>query len=125
MKTETIGDAVLETWSIDEVAEAWNAGKVVLIDVRTPQEYMMEHVDGSLLMPMAFFRGDKLPEQGRKRLVLMCAGGVRSDRMARVAIEAGFDRIAHLEGGFGAWKSAKLPYIGTDMATGAPKPVGR
>ena len=125
MKTETIGDAVLETWSIDEVAEAWNAGKVVLIDVRTPQEYMMEHVDGSLLMPMAFFRGDKLPEQGRKRLVLMCAGGVRSDRMARVAIEAGFDRIAHLEGGFGAWKSAKLPYIGTDLATGAPKPVGR
>ena len=125
MKTETIGDAVLETWSIDEVAEAWNAGKVVLIDVRTPQEYMMEHVDGSLLMPMAFFRGDKLPEQGRKRLVLMCAGGVRSDRMARIAIEAGFDRIAHLEGGFGAWKSAKLPYIGTDMATGAPKPVGR
>ena len=125
MKTETIGDAVLETWSIDEVAEAWNAGKVVLIDVRTPQEYMMEHVDGSLLMPMAFFRGAKLPEQGRKRLVLMCAGGVRSDRMARVAIEAGFDRIAHLEGGFGAWKSAKLPYIGTDMATVAPKPVGR
>ncbi len=125
MKTETIGDAVLETWSIDEVAEAWNAGKVVLIDVRTPQEYMMEHVDGSLLMPMAFFRGDKLPEQGWKRLVLMCAGGVRSDRMARIAIEAGFDRIAHLEGGFGAWKSAKLPYIGTDMATGAPKPVGR
>lgn len=125
MKTETIGDAVLETWSIDEVAEAWNAGKIVLIDVRTPQEYMLEHVDGSLLMPMAFFRGDKLPEQGRKRLVLMCAGGVRSDRMARVAIEAGFDRIAHLEGGFGAWKSAKLPYIGTDLATGAPKPVGR
>jgi len=125
MQTETIGDAVLETWSIDEVAQAWNAGKVVLIDVRTPQEYMLEHVDGSLLMPMAFFRADKLPDQGRKRLVLMCAGGVRSDRMARIALEAGFDRIAHLEGGFGAWKSAKLPYIGTDMATGAPKPVGR
>ena len=125
MKTETIGDAVLETWSIDEVAQAWNAGKVVLIDVRTPQEYMLEHVDGSLLMPMAFFRADKLPDQGRKRLVLMCAGGVRSDRMARIALEAGFDRIAHLEGGFGAWKSAKLPNIVTDMATGAPKPVGR
>lgn len=26
-----------------------------------------------------------------------------------------------MEGGFGAWKQAGLPYIGTDMATGAPK----
>ncbi len=28
--------------------------------------------------------------------------------------------VAKMEGGFGAWKEAKLPYIGTDMATGAP-----
>jgi len=28
-----------------------------------------------------------------------------------------------MEGGFGAWKGAKLPYIGTNMATGAPQAV--
>ena len=123
METEIIGGKVLETWDIGKVAAAWERGEVVLIDVRTPQEYMMESVEGSLLMPMAFFRADKLPQEGDKRLVLMCAGGVRSEKMAKLALEAGMDRIAHLKGGFGAWKAAKLPFVGTDMATGAPRRV--
>ena len=124
MKSEKVGAAVLETWTPQELAEAREKGTVVVIDVRTPQEYMFEHIEGALLMPMAFFDGRFLPGQSDKRIVLHCGSGMRSERMARAAIEAGFDRIAHLEGGFGAWKAAKLPYIGTDMATGAPKRMG-
>jgi rhodanese-related sulfurtransferase len=123
MKTETIGSAALETWSADEVTTALDAHEIVLIDVRTPQEYMFEHIRGALLMPMAFFDAASLPGQGDKRIVLHCGSGVRSERMARAALDAGFDRIAHLDGGFGAWKAAGKPYIGTNMATGAPQPV--
>ena len=35
----------------------------------------------------------------------------------------GRNRIAHMEGGFGAWKTAKKPHIGTQMSTGAPTKV--
>lgn len=121
MKTEKIGDASFETWSVDEVATAFDANEVVLIDVRTPQEYMFEHIEGALLMPMAFFNGDKLPGQSDKRIVFHCGSGVRSERVARAAIAAGVTQIAHMDGGFAAWKSAKKPYIGTNMATGAPQ----
>ncbi|WP_146588477.1 rhodanese-like domain-containing protein [Puniceibacterium confluentis] len=123
MKTEMHDSAALETWSPDEVQTALAANEIVLIDVRTPQEYMFEHIEGALLMPMAFFDATKLPGQSEKRLVLHCGSGMRSEKMAKAAIAAGFDRIAHLDGGFGAWKSAKKPYIGTDMASGAPQRV--
>ncbi|MGR3272848.1 rhodanese-like domain-containing protein [Thalassococcus profundi] len=123
MQTETIGTATLETWTPEEVAKALDAHEVVLIDVRTPQEYMFEHIPGALLMPMAFFDPANLPGQSDKRIVLHCGSGLRSEKMARMAFEAGFDRLAHLGGGFAKWKEARLPYIGTNMASGAPKRV--
>jgi rhodanese-related sulfurtransferase len=123
MKTEEIDGTALETWAIEEVARAWDANEIVLIDVRTPQEYMFEHIEGALLLPMPFFNAEKLPGQSDKRLVIHCGSGVRSEKMARAAIAAGIGRIAHMEGGFGAWKAAKLPYIGTNMATGAPQAI--
>jgi len=123
MQSETIGDATFETWSVEEVAEAWAKNDIVLIDVRTPQEYMFEHIEGALLLPMPFFSAEKLPGQSDKRIVFHCGSGVRSEKIARAAIDAGISQIAHMEGGFGAWKAAKKPYIGTNMATGAPRRV--
>jgi rhodanese-related sulfurtransferase len=123
MQSETIGDATFETWTVEEAAEAWAKNEIVLIDVRTPQEYMFEHIEGALLLPMPFFNAEKLPGQSDKRIVFHCGSGVRSEKIARAAIDAGITRIAHMEGGFGAWKAAKKPYIGTNMATGAPRRV--
>ncbi|MEQ8290864.1 MAG: rhodanese-like domain-containing protein [Roseovarius sp.] len=123
MKTENVGQAVLETWDVEEVAEAFERDEIVLIDVRTVQEYGFEHIGGALLLPLPFFEARRLPGQSEKRIVFHCGSGVRSEKVARLCIEAGMDRVAHLEGGFGAWKAAKKRYVGTDMATGAPKVV--
>lgn len=123
MKTETVDGAVFETWTPAELSAAFDRDEVVLIDVRTPQEYMFEHIEGALLMPMAFFNANKLPGQSDKKIVFHCGSGARSERVSRAAIKAGVTHIAHLEGGFAAWKAEKLPYIGTNMATGAPQPV--
>ena len=113
--------ADVENWSPEQVKTALDAGEIVLIDVRTPPEYMMEHINGAFLMPMAFFRPDALPTQEGKRIVLHCGSGLRSAKVAETASAAGISPLAHLEGGFGAWKQAGLPYTGIDMASGAPK----
>ena len=123
MKTEKIGPAEFQTWTVEEVAEAWAKNEIVVIDVRTPQEYMFEHIEGALLLPMPFFNAEKLPGQSDKPIVFHCGSGVRSEKVSRAAIEAGIDKIAHMEGGFGAWKQANKPYIGTNMATGGPTRV--
>lgn len=123
MQSETIGAATLETWTVNEVADAFAANEIVLIDVRTIPEYAFQHIEGAMLFPMPFFDAQKLPGQSDKRIVLHCGSGVRSEKMARAAIDAGLDRIAHMEGGFGAWKEAGKPYIGTSMSTGGPERV--
>jgi len=123
MKTEDVGEAVLETWDVEEVAAAFERDEIVLIDVRTVQEYGFEHIGGALLLPLPFFEARRLPGQSEKRIVFHCGSGVRSEKVARLCIEAGMGRVAHLGGGFGAWKEAKKRYVGTDMATGAPKVV--
>jgi hypothetical protein len=56
MQTETIANGTLQTWTPQEVAEAYGKGEIVLIDVRTPAEYMFEHVDGAMLAPMSFVK---------------------------------------------------------------------
>ncbi len=123
MRSETIGEAVFEEWEPDELKAAFDRNEVVVIDVRTPQEYAFEHIEGALLAPMATFKPRNLPGQEGKKLVFHCGSGVRSRRVSEACLEAGFHRIAHLAGGFTAWKEAKLPYVAINPATGAPRLV--
>ncbi|GIX13125.1 MAG: hypothetical protein KatS3mg118_1084 [Paracoccaceae bacterium] len=123
MRSEDLDCGRLEHWSPREVWEALERDEIVLIDVRTPQEYMFEHVEGALLAPMADLRPERLPGQERKRIVFHCGSGARSRRVAEACARAGMDPVAHMEGGFAAWKAAGLPYVATDPATGAPRRV--
>jgi len=124
MHVEDLNGKTLEHWTVDDVEAGLASHAIVLIDVRTPQEYMFEHIRGSLLAPMAGFDPDFMPPQGDRQIVFHCGSGMRSRRVAEQYLAAGHDRIAHLEGGFAAWKGAAEPYVGTDPATGSPRKVG-
>lgn len=54
MEKEKIENGELETWTPKEVEAGLRGGNIVLVDVRTPAEYAFEHVEGALLLPMAF-----------------------------------------------------------------------
>jgi len=123
VKTEKVQNGVLEHWSPQDVNEAFDRNKIVLIDVRTPQEFSLERIRGALLAPLQSFEPDHLPSQSEKQIVFHCGSGVRSSKVAMRCLEAGIDRIAHMDGGFGAWKKAGLEYIGIDVSTGAPKAI--
>lgn len=121
MQSEKLKVGILEHWTAKETAEAFLKDEIIIIDVRTPQEFLFERIEGALLAPMQAFRPDHMPSQRGKRIVFHCGSGARSRMVAERCLSAGEDRIAHIEGGFAAWKVAGLPYIGTDLATGAPK----
>lgn len=123
MHTEQLNGAPFEHWSPEEVFAALSRNEIVVIDVRTPQEYAFEHIEGVLLAPMATFQPQNLPTQDGKRIVFHCGSGVRSRRIATACAAAGMTPLAHLEGGFAAWKAAGLPYIATDPATGGIRHV--
>lgn len=123
MHTEEIAGKTFETWTPQEVHAGLAAGEVVLIDVRTPAEYSFECIAGAFLAPLAQIGHTTLPEEGGKRIVLHCGSGMRSRKAAEALLAAGAPRLAHMEGGFAAWKTAGLPYLATDPATGGPRSV--
>ena len=115
MEIEQTESGEVELWTPKEVRDAFDWDEIVLIDVRTPQEYSLERIKGALLAPM------HLPGQSEKRIVLHCGSAVRSGKVAQQCLQSGIEKIAHMKGGFGAWKEAGLDYIGTDVSSGAPK----
>ncbi len=123
MREEETANGRLRHLSPEELLDALERNAVAVVDVRTPAEYAFEHIDGALLAPLHDFRPDRLPSPEGKPIVFHCGSGVRSRKAAEACLEAGWPVAAHLEGGFGAWKQARLPTVAIDTATGAPRRV--
>jgi rhodanese-related sulfurtransferase len=117
--TEDLNGVSLDLYAPEEVQALFDRNEIVVIDVRTPNEYAFERIPGAMLFPMSNFDAAKLPAQDSKRIVFHCGSGVRSRKVAEKAAAAGLSRVAHMEGGFGAWKKAGLPYLAIDPATGS------
>jgi rhodanese-related sulfurtransferase len=87
------------------VREAHAAGKVRLIDVRTPAEHGEMHIEGATLMPL-----DRLdPSQVSGPVVLVCRSGKRAEQARQKLAAAGCADLAVLDGGVLAWAAAGLP----------------
>jgi len=53
---------------------------------------------------------------GDKRFVFFCAAGQRSALATQTAQRMGLKPVAHIEGGFGAWRNAGGPVDSTEAA---------
>ena len=108
----------IETLSVDEARKLHGSGDVVFVDLRDPREREREGK-----MPGAFHctRGmlefwiDQASPYHKpvfaedKKFVFFCAGGLRSALAAQTAHRMGLKPVAHIKGGFGAWKKAGGP----------------
>ncbi|SFW26915.1 FAD-dependent oxidoreductase [Chitinophaga sancti] len=75
-----------------------------LIDVRTPDEYEMGHVKGSLNIPLDELRGrlSEIPKD--KDIYIYCEAGLRGYLAQRILLQSGFSRVWNMSGGFRTWK---------------------
>jgi sulfur-carrier protein adenylyltransferase/sulfurtransferase len=98
----TISVTTLEQW----LKERENGERdFVLVDVREPNEYEINKIPGSVLIPKGeFLNGsaiEQLPQD--KQVVLHCKSGVRSAEALAVVKGAGFADAVHVGGGVVAW----------------------
>jgi rhodanese-related sulfurtransferase len=107
----TANDTPIQTLDVKEVARLLEAGKLLLIDVREPNEYASERIPGALLYPLSTFDASTLPGDGPRRIVFHCGSGKRSLAAAERRLAAGQAHAAHMGGGIGAWKAAGLAVI--------------
>lgn len=81
-----------------------------LVDVRSPIEYEVEHIDGAINIPLDKLetRITEVPRQGD--LVVICRSGKRAERGAYTLAGQGYNPKV-LSGGMLAWREAKLPVV--------------
>jgi len=92
--------------SVEEVKAGMDAGKILLVDVREPNELAVERIPGAVEMPLKSFNPAALPDPGDKQLVFSCRSGNRSVTASLLAQQAGLPYAAHMAGGIKAWKEA-------------------
>lgn len=92
-----------------QVKTALDANEIMLVDVREPDEFAVEHIAGAVNFPLSTFDPQSLPDSGGKTVVLQCAGGRRSDLAVGKCLAAGEAIDTHLAGGLAAWKALGLP----------------
>jgi rhodanese-related sulfurtransferase len=93
----------------EEVARGLTEGRVVLVDVREPNETALERYPGAVLVPLSAFDPTAIPAREGCQVVFACRSGRRSVTASLAAQEQGFNYCSHLAGGILAWKAAGLP----------------
>lgn len=92
-----------------EVARGLEDGRIVLVDVREPNETELERIPGAVLIPLSAFDPTAIPKPEGCDVVFSCRSGRRSVTASLAAQEQGFAYASHLAGGILAWKAAGLP----------------
>lgn len=114
-------NAAVEAVPAPQAAALANDPDVVLVDVRDAAEREKTGTArGAVHAPRAFLEFLAGPASERhlpafspdKRLVLFCASGGRSALAGKTLKDMGYERVAHIPGGFPAWKEAGGPIEG-------------
>ncbi len=95
--------------SPDEVARGLAENRMVLVDVREPNETAVERYPAAVLVPLSKFDPNSIPDPEGKEVVFACRSGKRSVTASQAAQAAGLPYDAHLAGGMLAWKAAGHP----------------
>jgi rhodanese-related sulfurtransferase len=94
-----------------EAAELLKKGSIKLLDVRTPEEYAIAHVEGSLLVDQALAQEIVHSWPQDSEIVTMCHHGMRSLDAASYLRGHGFKNTRSMRGGIDAWSATVDPSI--------------
>lgn len=110
--------AGIQNLGIDDVTREMQSGDALLVDLREKEE-LDQHgrIPGAVHAPrgmLEFYADPSSPyhreelDPGR-RVILHCASGGRSALAVKTLEQLGYSNVAHLDGGFNAWKAAGQP----------------
>lgn len=108
-------DAEVGHLSVEEAHALHGDADVVFLDVREPPEVAKGKVPGAVHVPRGLleFAADPNSPTHRqelsagRRVVVYCGSGARSALAAKTLKDMGIERVTHMQGGFGGWKTAE------------------
>ena len=111
----------IKTINAEEAYDLVSDKKCNLIDIRDVRELQNEgQIEGAKHIPRGmlefwldpesmYFKEGKLDL--KKEMVLFCAGGLRSALAAKTLKDMGFEKVSHIDGGFGAIRQGKFKIV--------------
>ena len=108
----------ITTLSIDETRTLQDLGDAAILDIRDVRELWREGtIPGAIHTPrgmLEFWADPDSPYHKEifssgKKLILYCASAWRSALATKALQDMGIPGVAHMEGGFSAWKERELP----------------
>jgi rhodanese-related sulfurtransferase len=101
--------AEVDNLTPEQVAEGLRTGRMLLVDVREPNETSVESYPDAVIVPLSAFDAAAIPDPHGKQVVFACRSGRRSVTASLAAQDQGYPYKSHLAGGIIAWKAAGLP----------------
>jgi len=99
---------------LDQLRQRLSVGEAVhLVDVREGEEFRAGFIPGAVSVPRGFLETkieQVVPDKNAK-VILYCAGGVRSALAARTMAELGYTDVESADPGFVRWKDLGYPTI--------------
>lgn len=106
---EAAAGSTISVSTLEQMLKEREAGErdFVLVDVREPNEYEINRIPGSVLIPKGeFLNGNALGQlPSDKQVVMHCKSGVRSAETLAIVKGAGYGDAVHVGGGVVAWVS--------------------
>jgi phage shock protein E len=101
-----------------------NNEDIILLDVRTLEEYDEIHLENALLLPVQELSQDSLDEIGlgedakNKEIIIYCRSGARSKIVYDIMDSLGYANIKSVAGGMIHWQEDNYPFTETGAYTG-------
>ena len=92
----------------EDVAKGVAEGRYLLVDVREPNEVVVEAYPDAVVVPLSSFDPQDIPDPDGRQVVFACRSGKRSVTASLAAQAAGLAHDKHIAGGMLAWKAAGL-----------------
>ncbi|MBE6670304.1 MAG: CoA-disulfide reductase [Ruminococcaceae bacterium] len=103
---ENIKNGVVKQFYYEDISSLREREDVILLDTRTPFEYIRGRADGFINIPLDDLR-ERVGELDRsKKIYVMCQSGLRSYLATRILMQNGFDAY-NFAGGFRLYSSIK------------------
>jgi len=106
-------DAPGRAVSLDFARSEHEAGRVVLIDIREPNEHATGVASGAQLLPMRQLasRIGELPTDANQPVLLICNTQNRSSSVVEALRERGYAHVRYVQGGMSEWARRGWPMV--------------
>jgi phage shock protein E len=96
---------------LQKIMSSTEKGKVVLLDVRTAEEFAEGHVPGAINLSHNLIKDNinRIIAHKNDTVILYCRSGHRAGIAKGILAENGFTKLRHLSGDMNGWYEAKLP----------------